>query len=155
MKMIVVSLLVLAVVAVGMPAFMHPNAFQSYVSFKGTKQGQLKGESEKTGREKDGWFNVIAFDMGSERPIDAAQSTASGKRKHAPFVITREVDEATPLLMQALSSNEVFETVTIQTFDDKKLAKTVVLSNAVLTSVHKDGTKETATFTYDRLTMTN
>jgi prepilin-type processing-associated H-X9-DG protein len=39
-------------------------------------------------------------------PRDSASGLPTGKRQHKPMVITKEWDKATPLLMQALVSNE-------------------------------------------------
>jgi type VI secretion system Hcp family effector len=151
MKKIALSLSLCALLL----AFTHPTGFHSYTSFKGSKQGAFKGESTKgKSRDKDGWFETQGYDMGGETPADASKSSsAKGGRQHHTLMITKETDGASPLLLQALNSKEVLETVTIQTVDDNlKPIKTVTVSNALLTGVHTTGSTETLTLSYDHLT---
>src|SRR5580700_11558780 len=64
----------------------HPTAFDTYISFKGAKQGQFKGQTAgKGGREKDGWFLVQSFDLGVETPTDAKYGTPKGARQKSPL----------------------------------------------------------------------
>src|SRR5580704_2426995 len=79
----------------------HPTAFDTYISFKGVKQGQFKAAANgKGGRETQGWFKIESFDLQGEVPVDASQAGAgSGKRTHKPINIVREVDVASPLLL--------------------------------------------------------
>jgi type VI secretion system secreted protein Hcp len=147
MKQYTFSLLI----ALAALSFVHPTAFHTYASFKGKKQGQLKGESTK-GREKDGWFEIQSIDMGAEVPVDPKSGAASGKRQHKPLVITKEVDAASPLLLNAHVINEAFETVIIQTVDDtKKVAKTVTLKNALISEIKKNGKLESISFDYEEI----
>jgi type VI secretion system Hcp family effector len=136
-------------------SYSHPTAFHSYVSFKGNKQGQFKGESSKgTRHAKDGWFEVTSFEMGSEAPVDANKSgTARGARPHPPVTIHKELDESSPLLLNAHNTNETFETVIIQTVDDQnKVSKTTTLKNAIISEIKKNGTLESISFTYEQMT---
>jgi type VI secretion system secreted protein Hcp len=134
-------------------SFSHPTAFHSYVSFKGTKQGQFKGETAgKGGREKDGWFLVNSFELGTQVPVDPKSGSPKGARQHNPIVITREVDQASPLLWNAHLANETFEAIVIQTIDDQnKVTKTTTLTNALISEIKKSGTLEAVTFTYDQV----
>lgn len=131
-------------------SFSHPTAFHSYASFKGKKQGQLKAESSKTGRAKDGWFEIVSFDMGAEVPVDPKSGSPKGARQHKPIVITKQVDEASPLLLSAHYSNETFETVIIQTVDDNnKVIKSTTLKNALISEIRKSGSLESISFTFE------
>jgi len=75
-----------------------------------TKQGAVKGTSTKkegdldysTGMECHG-FNYEALTQ-----IDPATGQPIGRRRHNPITIRREVDAASPKLLQALVTNEVF-----------------------------------------------
>lgn len=49
---------------------------------------------------------------------EAASGMATGKRMHKPLVITKELDKASPLLMRAYQSSEVFPTVTLEFVGD-------------------------------------
>lgn len=131
-------------------SFNHPTGFQGYVSFKGTKQGQLKGESSKASRRDKSWFVLQSFDFGGESPADASRSAAAGKRPHKAFSLTKEVDGATPLLLQAHLTNETFESVIMQTVNDQnQVSKTITLRNAIISAITKNGNSESISFTYD------
>jgi type VI secretion system secreted protein Hcp len=83
--------------------------FHAYASFKGTKQGQLKGESIKKAGENP--KVLLSFEYGLQSPIDAGAGKPKGPRTHSPITVTREVDAASPLLWQALCTNEALESV--------------------------------------------
>jgi len=113
-------------------------AFAAYVSFKGTKQGQFKGETIK-GNRKDKWVAVLAFGIGVESPLDNATGQASGKRKHSPIVITKEWGAASPQIFQALATNEILSSVEIQITQGNGSGKetvyhTISLTNAQIVS---------------------
>lgn len=95
--------LVLALFALSFshPTALHPTAFHRYASFKGAKQGQFKAQSSKTGREKDGWFEIVSIDMGAEVPVDPKSGRPKGARQNKPLTITKEVDLSSPQLLQA------------------------------------------------------
>jgi type VI secretion system secreted protein Hcp len=134
-------------------SFSHPTGFQSYVSFKGSKQGQFKGKTDgKGGREKDGWFLVSSFDMGSVVPVDPKSGKPTGARQHNPVHITKETDAASPLLLNAHFTNETLESIIIQTIDDQnKTTKRVTLTNAVISDIKKNGALEDISFTYEKI----
>ena len=78
-------------------------ALNAYLRLKAQKQGEIKGSVTQKGRE--GKILVIAADHEVEVSRDDA-GHATGKRVHKPFVITKELDKSSPLLYQALVSNE-------------------------------------------------
>ena len=88
-------------------------AFQAYISIKGKKQGQFKGEGIQN-RRKDKWMPVLAFAYAVQSPRDVATGQASGKRQHKPIVITKEWGPASPQLLQALNSQEALSSVEFQ-----------------------------------------
>jgi type VI secretion system Hcp family effector len=135
------------------PTAFHPTAFHRYASFKGAKQGQLKAESAKTGRAKDGWFEIVSFDLNAEVPVDPKSGRPKGARQNKPLTITKEVDLSSPQLLQAHYTNEVFETVIIQTVDDNnKVVSTTTLTNALISEIKKNGNLEAVVFgTYDQI----
>lgn len=79
-------------------------ALNAYLTVKGQKQGNIKGSVTQKGRE--GTILVHAASHEIVSPRDAASGLPTGKRMHKPFVVTKEVDRATPLLYQAMVSNE-------------------------------------------------
>lgn len=79
-------------------------ALNAYLKLKGQKQGDIKGSVIQKGRE--GSIMVIACSQSIVSPRDAASGLPSGKRMHKPFMITKEVDQASPLLYNSLVNNE-------------------------------------------------
>ncbi|MGK3992676.1 Hcp family type VI secretion system effector [Sorangium sp. So ce1024] len=79
-------------------------ALQAHLKLKGVTQGAIDGSVTQKGREKT--IAVIAVQHQIISPRDPATGMPSGKRQHKPFVITKELDKATPLLYNALVNNE-------------------------------------------------
>jgi type VI secretion system secreted protein Hcp len=79
-------------------------ALNAYLTLKGQKQGEIKGSVTQKGRE--GKIMVIAVSHDVLSPRDHASGLPTGKRMHKPFVITKELDKASPLLYNALVNNE-------------------------------------------------
>jgi type VI secretion system secreted protein Hcp len=80
-----------------------------YISIEGAKQGTFKGEAvAKKGPAK---IPGIRYFCETSSPRDAATGQASGKRVHKPILFTKEWDASSPLLFQALVTNEVLTTV--------------------------------------------
>ena len=108
--------------------------YEFYLSFKGSKQGQFKPETQKT-RGTDKWSEVIAFKMGTEVPVDAKSGGPKGGRTHKPIVITREVDGASPGLFQLCVTGETLTEVVLETVFCGHTAKRITLRDAVLARV--------------------
>jgi type VI secretion system secreted protein Hcp len=87
-------------------------ALNAYLKLTGTKQGTIKGSGAK-GKRSDA-IEISEFSFGIEAPRDPQSGLPTGKRQHKPIVVVREVDEASPLLFQALCNNEVFTTALIE-----------------------------------------
>jgi type VI secretion system Hcp family effector len=69
----------------------------------------------------------------------------------------KEVDKASPMLFQALNSNEVFKVTIVfpaGSAKTEKAAQTIDLSDAVITNVSKVGSSERITFTYQKIEVT-
>ena len=87
-------------------------ALNAYLSLKGQKQGDIRGSVTQKGRE--GKIMVIAAEHEVVSPRDAASGLPTGKRMHRPYVITKELDAASPLLYAALVNNENLPTWELQ-----------------------------------------
>lgn len=87
-------------------------ALNAYLTAKGNKSGVIEGSVTQKGREKT--VMVIAFSHEVVSPRDAASGLPTGKRMHKPLVITKEVDRSTPLLYNALVTNETLTEVKIK-----------------------------------------
>jgi len=87
-------------------------ALNAYLSLKGQKQGEIKGSVTQKGRE--GKIMVIAAEHELTSPRDPASGLPTGKRMHKPYVITKEIDVASPRLYAALVNNETLPTWELQ-----------------------------------------
>jgi type VI secretion system secreted protein Hcp len=120
---------------------------------QGEKQGQIKGAA------RDGSIGVISYTHEIVSPRDHASGLPTGKRMHKPFVITKELDKSTPLLMRAMVTNENLPTVEFRFADQSGVYFTVKLTNASLAGVSQmpgaDGTPtEQLSFTYQKIEWT-
>ena len=80
-------------------------SLSAFLTLQGSIQGSIKGGVTLRGRENS--ILVIAANHEVSAPISNAGSGAVvGKRVHKPFVITKELDKASPLLYQAMVKAE-------------------------------------------------
>ena len=79
-------------------------ALTAYLKLKGQKSGEIKGSVTQKGRENK--IMVFEFDHEIISPRDAASGLPTGKRMHKPVKITCEIDKATPIMYQVLTTNE-------------------------------------------------
>ncbi len=79
-------------------------ALNAYLRLTGDRQGEIKGSTTLTGREDS--IMVIAFEHEVTSPRDTARGRPTGKRQHHALTITKEIDCASPLLMNLLIGNE-------------------------------------------------
>jgi type VI secretion system secreted protein Hcp len=79
-------------------------ALLAYLKLKGQQQGDIKGSVIQKGRE--GKIAVIAAEHELLSPRDAATGLPTGKRRHFPYTITKELDAASPRLYAMLAGNE-------------------------------------------------
>jgi type VI secretion system secreted protein Hcp len=92
---------------------MAGNTFLMTLSLK--TQGNIKGSSTR----KEGALDFSKglecheFNYGVKAQSDLGFGTLTGKRTHHPITIVREVDSASPLLWQALCTNEVLTSATL------------------------------------------
>ncbi len=82
------------------------------LTMTGTKQGKIKGSSTKKEGDLDFSQGVEChgFSYSVTMPFGSQSGLSTGKRRHIPITITREIDSASPKLLQALVTNEVFKT---------------------------------------------
>ena len=86
---------------------------------------------------------VIAFDHEVISPRDAASGLPTGKRQHKPLTITKEVDKASPLLMQALVNNENLSEVILLCWQPSRTGQEILfyeikLTNASISGIHME-----------------
>ena len=139
------QLLVLSsVVAALLPAVPVNAAMDAYMTIKGAKQGQFKGEAMSD--------QIRLVSVARDTPMAAAMPT--GRRMHSTITITKEIDKASPMLAKAASTNELLSEVVI-TFTGgaagAKTAQKIVLTNATILSVRKAGGNEQITLYYQTI----
>ncbi|KAH8796283.1 hypothetical protein BGZ57DRAFT_998045 [Hyaloscypha finlandica] len=107
-----------------------------YLSLKGKKQGQLYHNNATS---LTNVVQILGFNFSASAPRDIASGLPTGKSTFTPVSLYKEMDTSSPLLMQALTTNEIFQ-ATITAVDpatNGNLATTFAwkLTNGGLTSV--------------------
>ena len=101
-----------------------------------------------------GPFALEAFSHEISVPRDPSSGLPTGKRVHQPIVITKQLDKSTPLLLEALVSNENLSQVLIGLDEGGTEVATIELTNASISDYQAHGTDETWSFTYQKITWT-
>ena len=141
----------------------HPTAFDTYISFKGARQGQFKAQTKgKYGKETEGWFRIESFDLQGEVPVDAAQSgKPTAQRQHKPVNVIKEPDGSSTLLRQALGTNETLAEVVIElagrpaSGQGEIVTERITLTNATISQYKTDNGVENLSLSYEKITKTN
>jgi type VI secretion system secreted protein Hcp len=105
---------------------------------------------------KQGAFSTTLTGFAHEivSPRDPASGLPTGKRMHKPITITKQLDATTPLLLNALVSNETLTSVLIGLDRDGKQVATVKLTNASISDYVATGGNENWSFTYQKIEWT-
>jgi type VI secretion system secreted protein Hcp len=144
-------------------------ALNGYLSLTGQKQGAIAGGVTQKGRE--GTIAVHAFDVQISSPRDAGTGLPTGKRQHQPIVIVKDVDKSTPLLWNALVSNENLTSWILKFYATaasgvEQQIYTISLTNANIASINESmldneiqanaslPLREEITFSYQKITWT-
>jgi type VI secretion system secreted protein Hcp len=144
-------------------------ARMAYLQLTGQKQGKIKGDITVTGRV--GTIGVIAVTHSIVSPRDASTGMPTGKRIHKPLTLTKEIDQSSPMLLQALVTNENLTMTKLDFYATnaagvEKNCYRIELVNASVSSyeVHQGNIRDTAmvnravwedvSFTYQKITWT-
>jgi type VI secretion system secreted protein Hcp len=116
-------------------------AFTAFISVKGKKQGQFKGEGADVKR-RDKWMPVLSFQYGIKAPRDAASGLPNGKRQYDQLCFTKEWGPSDPQFMSAATANETlgevnFEFVKTNATGEQFVFQTVKLTDATVASVRR------------------
>ncbi|MDX6453191.1 MAG: type secretion system secreted protein Hcp [Gaiellaceae bacterium] len=123
-------------------AVSDPNAVSGTVAITGKKQGAF------------GPITLSGISHEIVSPRDAASGLPTGKRQHKPITITKEWGPSTPLLLNALTTNESLTSVLIGLLRDGKPIATVKLTNASVSNYVSHGLTESWSFTYQKIEWT-
>lgn len=120
-------------------------ALNAYLQLKGQRQGLIKGSVTQKGKE--GKIMVIAASHELSLPWDISPGAAVNREikiPHQPFMITKELDQSSPLLYLAMVKNETLTEFELQFFAPEasrtgtgleKQVYTVKLSDARICSI--------------------
>jgi type VI secretion system secreted protein Hcp len=81
-----------------------PGGESIYASFRGQRQGEIRGGVTAKGHE--GTLAIQSLGNGISVPIDQASARAVGHGQHHPLTFTLQLDQSVPLLLNALVNNE-------------------------------------------------
>jgi type VI secretion system secreted protein Hcp len=128
-------------------------------------QGKITASSTKNKSNSDDSDGIEchSFNYAVISPRDAASGLPSGKRTHKPITITREVDEASPLLWQALCTNEMFNSAKLSFVGPpaggkETIHQTVTLTNGTISKIEfapplMGKKRQAITFSYEELVV--
>lgn len=137
MKLKLSFLIVLISIVVSEPSF---GALNAYLRLEGETQGEIKGSVTQAGREDS--IMVIATSHAVSSPIDAASGLPGGKRQHQPLRITKEIDKSSPLLMQALVTNENLTKFELRYWQPSKTGQEFQFYTIILYDAHIVGIQQ-------------
>jgi len=121
-----------------------------FVSIEGSRQGNITagayskasvGNSYQEGHDNESAVKGITHNI--TIPRDPLSGQPSGQRVHSPYVITKLLDKASPLLMNALVSGETLTKVEVKKYRTNYEGKlehyyTTILEDAVIVDVNTD-----------------
>jgi type VI secretion system secreted protein Hcp len=147
----------------------------AYLTLKGQKQGVINGGVT----QKDHENSILVHSFSNEilSPRDPTSGLVTGKRQHNPITILKEIDKSSPLLWNALVTNENLVSWELQFWvaapvptggavGVEKMIYKIDLTNANIASINEymvdntDATKtnlpllEEITFTYQKIQWT-
>lgn len=119
----------------------------------------IQGESTTSKGQWAGWIAVESVSFPAEAVRDAASGMASGKRQHQPFVIMKQIDKASPLLVQACASGKHIPAMQVAYVNAAgQVIKRIEMTDAVILTTRKAGGSpgremEEIQFTFQKITL--
>jgi type VI secretion system secreted protein Hcp len=136
-------------------------SYTMFLYVSGELQGDIQGSVTVAGHEDT--IGVLAYSHSIEIPIDEASGLPSGRRQHSPFIITKVIDKATPLLYSALAMGENLPTFELRFYGVDDLGHsvnffTIELMNAHIIQISTQGSDlggtERISFVYQKIVWT-
>jgi type VI secretion system secreted protein Hcp len=129
----------------------------AYLQIKGQKQGVIKGDV--TQRPELGSIRVNELSYGVLSPRDPASGLPTGKRQHQPVAVVVTTGPQTPLVFNAIVTNENLVDVKIDLYEPtptglQALALTIELTNASISDFELSYTSGTPGVLQDRYSFT-
>ena len=116
----------------------------------GDLNGDAQADRESSSPSVSELTATSSMKASTAAPRDAASGMTTGRRMHKPFTITKEVDQASPLLAKACASGQHLKEVDV----DLGAGQHYMLSDVVIASDTKSGNSETLSFTYQKIVVT-
>jgi type VI secretion system secreted protein Hcp len=69
----------------------------------------IKGESTQVSLGREGSIECIYYEQAVVTAREAGSGLATGRRQYQPLLIRKRIDKSSPLLMKALTENQVIE----------------------------------------------
>ena len=135
--------------------------FSMFLSIESEADGIIKGDVTQAGKEDS--MEVIGFSHEVTSPRDATTGLPTGKRQHRPLTIVKEIDKASPTLMQALAGSDNLPMVKLRFYrvdasGTEENYYTIELVNAQIVSLRQQATSAGATeviaFQYQKIIWT-
>ncbi|MCF6201190.1 MAG: Hcp family type VI secretion system effector [Hydrogenimonas sp.] len=123
------------------PIFMSVYGSRQGLITEGAYSKESVGNSYQAGHEKESM--IKGFTHNITIPRDPLSGQPSGQRVHAPYVVTKVLDKASPLLMNALVTGETLKKVEIKKYRTNYEGKlehyfTTILEDAVIVDIQSD-----------------
>ncbi|MEW6261644.1 MAG: Hcp family type VI secretion system effector [Thermodesulfobacteriota bacterium] len=114
-------------------------AMTGYLTLEGKNQGAIEGDCSQKGREKK--ILVYSIEHNVEIPRDTHTGLPTGQRIHHPFMVTKHVDPASPLLYQMCCTGEQTKKWSLDYYHinekgQEELYFQVQLENAIVVQIH-------------------
>lgn len=124
--------------AAASPGGSQPTVF--YVTVKGTRQGNFKGES--LGNAHRDQIEGLRFAFQVSSPRDSATGQATGRRQYTAVLFTKEWGAASPQFLTAAATNEVLQTVEFQFMHTNPMGQERVFETVTLTQATVAGVRQ-------------
>ena len=116
-------------------------ALNAYLDLTSVTQGRIEGDVTEAGREDS--IMIIGFSHEVFTPRDAASGLPTGSRQHEPIRITKEIDKASPILMNVMVQNDLVTEFELSfwrptTGGGEEHYYTIILHNAVIVSIRQE-----------------
>lgn len=96
---------------------------------------------------------VKSFQYGASNPIHVGSGQPLGQGNSKPFVLIKQIDKSTPLLLNAISTTETLPEILVKSYRTAYNGKhehylTVRLKDAIITHIDHNNSKESVYFSY-------
>ena len=129
--------------------------------------GPMRGGADRGVPNPRGGEGIAVLDVRHTliSPRDVVTGEVTGKRRHAPIVVTKDVDRATPQLLHVWARNDVLTTWRLDVFGADAFGRRVlrytielgrahVVEVALLTPEEVTFPRESVSFAYEQITWT-